>query len=108
MQAISTGSAGVQQMLTRCGNRGRSTSHRASRSDDFIGNGTFAGHGCQKGSNIDLLTLSIHDRADALAGVGIGEILSLKQQVDSVLQSFIHVKSFNSDDFGRRSAESVE
>jgi hypothetical protein len=52
--------------------------------------------------------LSIHDRADALAGVGIGEILSLKQQVDSVLQSFIHVKSFNSDDFGRRSAESVE
>jgi hypothetical protein len=75
MQAISTGSAGVQQMLTRCDNRGSSPSHRTSGSDDFICNRTFAGHGCQKGGNIDGITLSIHDRADALAGVGIGEIL---------------------------------
>jgi hypothetical protein len=75
MQAISPGSAGVQQMLTRCDNRGSSPSHRTSGPDDFIGNRTFAGHGRQKAGNIDWIALSIHDRADALAGVGIGEIL---------------------------------
>jgi hypothetical protein len=108
MQAISTGTAGVQQMLTRCDNRGRSPSHCPSRPDDFIGHRTFAGHRCQKRRDVDGLAKSVHDRTDAVAGVCIGEISSLKQQVDSVLQSFVHVNSFNSDDFRRRSAQSVE
>ncbi len=90
MKTIPAGAARVQQRTAFCHNRRCPTSHGSRCTDDFIGRGAFAGHRGEKRRDINRIALAVHNRTDALAGLGIGQVLLVQKVLNSGFQDLVH------------------